>query len=123
MRQFRVVSLLPAAILVLVLGVPMMASAQVADQVMVLLGLDPSSRRTPQELQIETQRLQLFQQMSQRNKDVTKYLRKTENKQVFIAVSNRNNSILANAPPQEMATEMRLESEGCTQMEWMPGKS
>ena len=32
MRQFRVVSLLPAAILVLVLGVPMMASAQVADQ-------------------------------------------------------------------------------------------
>ena len=38
----------------------------VADQVMILLGLDPSSRRTPQELQVEQQRLQLFSQMQQK---------------------------------------------------------
>ena len=75
---------------------------QVADQVMILLGLDPSSRRTPQELQVEQQRLQLFQQMQQKGKDVTKFLRPSEAPKVFLAVNHRNNSILANAPPDEM---------------------
>ena len=77
-------------------------AAQVADQVMILLGLDPSSRRTPQELQVEQQRLQLFQQMQQKNQDVTKYLRKGDSPPVFLAVNDRNNSVLANAPPAEM---------------------
>ena len=48
----------------------------VADQVMILLGLDPATRRTPQELQLEQSRLQLFTQMQQKGKDVTKFLRK-----------------------------------------------
>ena len=76
---------------------------RVADQVMILLGLDPSSRRTPQELQVEQQRLQLFQQMQQKGKDVTKFLRKGDSPQVFLAVNHRGNSILVNAPPAEMA--------------------
>lgn len=75
---------------------------QVADQVMILLGLDPSSRRTPQELQVEHQRLQLFQKMQQKGKDVTKYLRKGEGPSVFLTVNDRTNSILVNAPPAEM---------------------
>ena len=73
----------------------------VADQVMILLGLDPASRRTPQELQIEQQRLQLFTQMQQKGKDVTKYLRK-DGPSVYLAVNHRRNSILVNAPPAEM---------------------
>ncbi len=77
-------------------------AAHVADQVMILLGLDPSTRRTPQELQVEQQRLQLFQQMQQKGKDVTKYLRKGESPTVFLAVNDRNNSILVNAPPAEL---------------------
>ena len=75
---------------------------QVADQVMILLGLDPSSRRTPQELQVEQQRLQLFAQMQQQGKDVTKYLRGDDAPVVFLAVNHRNNAIVANAPPKEM---------------------
>lgn len=77
---------------------------RVADQVMILLGLDPSSRRTPQELQVEQQRLQLFQQMQQRGRDVSKFLRPGSAPTVFLAVNERNNSILANAPPAEMKT-------------------
>jgi len=77
---------------------------RVADQVMILLGLDPSSRRTPQELQVEQQRLQLFQQMQQRGKDVTKFLRQGGAPPIFLAVNDRNNSILANAPAAELKT-------------------
>ena len=80
---------------------------QVADQVMVLLGLDPSSRRTPQELQIEQQRLQLFTQMQQKGKEISKYLGKGKNESVFLAVNHRNNSIVVNAPPAEMAVVER----------------
>ena len=74
----------------------------VADQVMILLGLDPSSRRTPQELQVEQQRLQLFAQLQQQGKDVSKYLGGGEGPTVFLAVNHRNNSIVVNAPPKEM---------------------
>jgi len=73
----------------------------VADQVMVLLGLDPATRRTPQELQLEQSRLQLFTQMQQKGKDVTKFLRK-DGPPIFLTVNNRRNSILVNAPPAEM---------------------
>ncbi len=80
---------------------------QVADQVMVLLGLDPSSRRTPQELQIEQQRLQLFTQMQQKGKEISKFLGKGPNESVFLAVNHRNNSIVVNAPPAEMGVVER----------------
>ena len=73
----------------------------VADQVMILLGLDPASRRTPQELQLEQKRLQLFTQMQQKGKDVTKFLRK-DGPAIFLTVNARRNSILVNAPPAEM---------------------
>jgi type II secretory pathway component GspD/PulD (secretin) len=75
----------------------------IADQVMILLGLDPSSRRTPEELQVEQQRLQLFTQMQQQGKDIAKYLRGDDAPTVHLAVNHRNNSIVANAPPKEMA--------------------
>ncbi|MEZ6088685.1 MAG: secretin N-terminal domain-containing protein [Pirellulaceae bacterium] len=74
----------------------------VADQVMILLGLDPSSRRSPDELQVEQQRLQLFMQMQQRGKDVTKFLRGDDAPTVFVTVNKRVNSVLVNAPPAEL---------------------
>ncbi|MHB8861601.1 MAG: secretin N-terminal domain-containing protein [Pirellulaceae bacterium] len=88
-------------------------AGQVADQVMILLGLDPRSRRTPQELQVEQQRLQLFQQMQQQGKDITKYLHKDDSPAVFLAVDERNNSVLANAPP----TEMRIIEQAIEQLD------
>lgn len=74
----------------------------VADQVMILLGLDPSSRRSPSELQVEQQRLQLFMQMQQRGKDVSKFLRGDNAPTVFLTVNKRINSILVNASPEEL---------------------
>ncbi len=74
----------------------------IADQVMIVLGLDPSSRKTPMELQIEQQRMQLYMQMQQKGTDITKML-KQDGPQVFIAVDKRRNALLVNAPPKEMA--------------------
>lgn len=73
----------------------------VADQVMIVLGLDPASRKTPQELQIEQQRMQLAMQMVQQKKDVSQFLKK-DGPSVFIAVNQRRNSIIVNAEPREM---------------------
>lgn len=75
----------------------------VADQVMIVLGLDPSSRKTPQELQLETQRMQLFMQMQQKGKDVSKLLSKG-GPPVHIAVDRQHNTLLVNAPAEFMKT-------------------
>ena len=74
----------------------------IADQVMILLGLDPATRRTPQELQVEQQKLQLFMQMQQQGRDISKYIRGGETPVVNIAVNPRKNSILVNAPKKEL---------------------
>lgn len=69
----------------------------VADQIMIVLGLDPSSRKSPQELQLETQRMQLLMQMSQQKKDVSKLL-KPGGPAVHIAVDRQQNVLMINAP-------------------------
>ncbi|MCC6492164.1 MAG: hypothetical protein IT424_03995 [Pirellulales bacterium] len=74
----------------------------IADQVMIVLGLDPGSRKNPMELQLEQQRMQLFMQMQQQGKDVTSMLKK-DGPPVFLAVDKRRNVVLVNAPPKEMA--------------------
>ena len=78
----------------------------IADQVMIVLGLDPASRKTPQELQIEQQRIQLAMAMMKQKKDVSGMI-KQGGPDVFIAVNQRRNSILVNAAPAEMAKIQR----------------
>jgi type II secretory pathway component GspD/PulD (secretin) len=73
----------------------------IADQVMIVLGLDPGSRKNPMELQLEQQRMQLFMQMQQQGKDITTMLKK-DGPPVFVAVDKRRNTVLVNAPPKEM---------------------
>jgi type II secretory pathway component GspD/PulD (secretin) len=73
----------------------------IADQVMVVLGLDPSSRKGPMEMQLEQQKLQMAMQMQQQGKDVSKML-KEDGPPVHIAVDKRRNFLLVNAPPAEM---------------------
>ena len=75
----------------------------IADQVMIVLGLDPASRKNPMELQLEQARLQLYTQMQQKGKDVTNLLKK-DGPAVHIAVNRRRNSILVNAPRDLMPT-------------------
>ncbi|MCA9236658.1 MAG: hypothetical protein KDA44_14385 [Planctomycetales bacterium] len=74
----------------------------IADQVMIVLGLDPASRKGPQELQLEQQKMQLMMQMQQRGSDVSKMI-KQDGPPVYIAVDKRRNAILVNAPPEQMA--------------------
>ena len=71
----------------------------VADQIMIVLGMDPSSRKTPQEMQIEQQRMQLYAQMQKKGKDVSKLL-KQDGPPVHIAVNRRQNSLLVNTTPE-----------------------
>ena len=82
----------------------------VADQVMIVLGLDPSSRKSPMELQLEQQRMQLMMQMQGKGTDVSKML-KQDGPPVFIAVDKQRNAILVNAPPAEMALVERTVAE------------
>ena len=77
---------------------------RVADQVMILLGLNPSDRRTPQELQLEMQRMQILSGEQKKGRDISKFITKGGGPAVYLAVNYRRNSILANAPPAEMAT-------------------
>ncbi|MEM8946474.1 MAG: secretin N-terminal domain-containing protein [Planctomycetota bacterium] len=75
----------------------------VADQIMIVLGLDPASRKSPQELQLETQRMQLLMQMSQQKKDVSKLL-KPDGLPVHIAVDRQQNTLMVNAPADLKST-------------------
>lgn len=75
----------------------------VADQIMIVLGLDPASRKTPQELQLETQRMQLLMQMQKKNKDVSKMLNKS-GPVVHIAVDRQQNTLMVNAPAEFLPT-------------------
>lgn len=73
----------------------------IADQVMIVLGLDPNKRMGPMEMQMEQQRMQMAMQMQQQGKDVSKMM-KGEGPEVHIAVDKRRNFLLVNAPPAEM---------------------
>ncbi|MCA9229866.1 MAG: hypothetical protein KDA57_04390 [Planctomycetales bacterium] len=71
----------------------------VADQVMILLGLDPSARKTSTEVQFEAQRMQMMMQEASRSgRDISKI----GDQQVYIAVNQRQNSLLVNAPPEKI---------------------
>ena len=69
----------------------------VAEQVMIVLGMDPGSRKEPQELQLEKTRVQLLMRMQQKGKDVSKMMKKND-LPVHIAVDEQENTLLINAP-------------------------
>jgi type II secretory pathway component GspD/PulD (secretin) len=74
---------------------------KVIDILYVVLGLDPQSRPTQMELQLQQQKLQLMTQMQQQGKDVMSMLKK-DGPPVFLAYNKQRNSIIANAPPEQM---------------------
>ncbi len=85
----------------------------VADQIMIVLGLDPAARKSPQELQLETQRMQLLMQMSQQKKDVSKLL-KPGGPPVHIAVDRQQNVLMINAP-EDLKRTIERTIEQCDQ--------
>ena len=72
----------------------------VADQVMIVLGLDPESRSAPKQQNMNPQQMQMMMQMKQKGQDVSKLLDDGKPK-VFVAVDKQQNVLLVNAPEQE----------------------
>jgi len=70
----------------------------VADQVMIVLGIDVDKRQNPQ---AEQQKMQMFMQMQQKGQDVSKLMKPDEPK-VHIAVNRLQNTLLVNAPAELM---------------------
>ena len=73
----------------------------VIDILYVTLGMDPKSKPSQQELQVRQQELQIMQQMAQRGTDVAKML-KPDGPAVFLTFNSQLNSIIANAPEEQM---------------------
>lgn len=74
---------------------------EVIDIIYVVLGLDPNSRPSQMELQMQQQKLQLMSELAGRGKDVMKLLQK-DGPPVYLAYNRQRNSVLANAPPEQM---------------------
>lgn len=76
-------------------------ASEVIDTLYVVLGLDPNSRPSQMELQMQQQKMQLMQQLAQGGKDVMQLLKK-DGPPVYLAYNRQRNSVLANAPEAEM---------------------
>ncbi len=74
---------------------------QVIDILYVVLGMDPKSRPTQMDIQLQQQRLQIMAQMQQKGTDVSKML-KQDGPPVYLAYNKQRNSVLVNAPPEQM---------------------
>lgn len=74
---------------------------KVIDILYVVLGMDPKSRPTQMDLQLQQQKLQIMMQMQQRGTDVSKML-KQDGPPVYLAFNRQRNSVLVNAPPEQM---------------------
>ncbi len=75
---------------------------QVIDKLYVILGLDPASRPSDMELQLQQQKMQMMMQMQQTGVDVSKLLKK-DGPPVFIVYNRQRNSVLVNAPDEQLA--------------------
>ncbi len=74
---------------------------KIIDILYVILGLDPTSRPSQEELAVQQQKMQLLMQMQGAGKDVSTMLQK-DGPQVFLAYNSHRNSVLVNAPPDEL---------------------
>ncbi len=76
---------------------------QVIETLYVILGVDPKAKPAQTDPQMQAQQMQMMQQMQQQgNKDAAKMMTKTEAPKVHLAFNRQRNSVLANAPPDQM---------------------
>lgn len=74
---------------------------KVINSLYVVMGLDPASQPSQMELRVQMQKMQLMQQMQKKGKDVARMLNK-DGPKVYLVFNRLENSILANAPPEQM---------------------
>lgn len=71
---------------------------KIIDILYVILGLDPSTRPSQEELAVQQQKMQLLMQLQGAGKDVAQMLQK-DGPPVYLAYNSHRNSVLVNAPP------------------------
>jgi type II secretory pathway component GspD/PulD (secretin) len=74
----------------------------VIDILYVTLGMDPKSKPSQQEMQAKQQEMQMMQQMMQRGQPVPPGMMRQEGPPVHLSYNSQLNSIIANAPEQQM---------------------
>ncbi|WP_442485327.1 secretin N-terminal domain-containing protein [Aeoliella sp. SH292] len=79
---------------------------KIIDILYVILGLDPASRPSQEELAMQQQKMQLLMQMQGAGKDVSAMLQK-DGPQVYLAYNSHRNSVLINAPPDSLRKILR----------------
>ncbi|HEX4415525.1 MAG TPA: secretin N-terminal domain-containing protein [Lacipirellulaceae bacterium] len=78
---------------------------QVIETLYVILGVDPKAKPAQTDPQMQAQQIQMMQQMQQQqgNKDAAKMMGKNSDApKVHLAFNRQRNSVLANAPPDQM---------------------
>jgi type II secretory pathway component GspD/PulD (secretin) len=75
---------------------------QVIEILYVILGVDPKAKPAQTDPQAMQQQMQMMQEMRGRGQDVAQLMPKTEAPKVFLAYNRQRNSVLANAPPEQM---------------------
>ncbi|MEX2306730.1 MAG: secretin N-terminal domain-containing protein [Pirellulales bacterium] len=75
---------------------------QVIETLYVLLGVDPKAKPAQTDPNVQRQQMEMMQQMQQRGQDVSKMMPQKEGPKVYLAFNRQRNSVLANAPPEEM---------------------
>jgi len=78
---------------------------QVIEILYVILGMDPKGKPAQTDPQMQAQMMQQMQQMQQQpggGRDMAKLMKQGEQPKVYLAFNRQRNSVLANAPPEQM---------------------
>ena len=73
----------------------------VIDILYIELGLDPKTKPSQMELQLQQQKMQIMQQMAKHGTDMSSMLKK-DGPPVFLSYNRQKNSVIANAPDEQM---------------------
>ena len=74
---------------------------RVIDIVYVVLGMDPAAQPSQMQLEVQQQKMQLLMQMQQTGADISRMMN-PDKPPVFMAFNPQRNSILVNAPPEQL---------------------
>lgn len=77
---------------------------QVIEILYVILGMDPKGKPAQTDPQMQAQMMQQMQQMQQQGggRDMSKMMKQSEQPKVYLAFNRQRNSVLINAPPEQM---------------------
>lgn len=75
---------------------------KIIDILYVILGLDPATKPSQEELAVQQQKMQLLMQMQGAGQDISRMMPKSNAPEVYLAYNSHRNSVLINAAPTEV---------------------